>query len=111
MDQLMKGNPHMLTPTNRRPISPGEVLREDYIDTLGITQGKLAEALDVDRTTINEIVNNRRAITPEMALRLAHAFNTSPHYWINLQAAVDLYDAQHSPAAAEIERLDVLVQA
>jgi addiction module HigA family antidote len=83
------------------------VLREDYIEPLNLTQGVLAEALDVDRTTINEIVNNRRAITPEMALRLGHAFSTTPEYWLNLQLAVDLYDAQHSAIAREVELLRV----
>ena len=108
MDQHM-GEPAMTTPRNRRPITPGDVLREDYLETLGITQGSLAKALDVDRTTINEIVNNRRAITPEMALRLGHAFNVSPEYWLNLQLAVDLYDAQQSPLKKLVERLEVLV--
>jgi antitoxin HigA-1 len=97
----------MTIPRNRRPITPGEVLREDFIEPLKLTQGELAEALDVDRTTINEIVNNRRSITPEMALRLGHAFNTSPEYWLNLQLAVDLYEAQHSKLVAEVERLRV----
>ncbi len=99
----------MMTPQSRRPITPGEVLREDYIEPLGITQGALADALDVDRTTINEIVNGRRSVTPEMALRLAHAFSTTPQYWINLQSAVDLYDAEHSPIAEQVSYLKVLL--
>jgi addiction module HigA family antidote len=96
-------------PRNRRPISPGEVLREDFLETLGLTQGALAKALGVDRTSINELVNGRRAVTPEMALRLAHAFSTTPEYWLNLQSAVDLFDALHSPVVDEVKRLEVLV--
>jgi plasmid maintenance system antidote protein VapI len=60
-------------------------------------------------STINEILNERRSITPEMALRLGHALGTSPGYWMNLQLAVSLYDAEHSPAKAEVERLPILV--
>jgi addiction module HigA family antidote len=99
----------MMIPKARRPITPGQVLREDFIEPLELTQGKLADALDVDRSTINEILNERRSITPEMALRLGHALGTSPGYWMNLQLAVSLYDAEHSPAKAEVERLPILV--
>lgn len=109
MDQHERIKCAMIKPQKRRPIRPGEVLREDYIEPLGMTQGALADALEVDRSTINEIVNGRRAVTPEMALRLAHALRTTPQYWINLQAAVDLYDAQHSPLAKEVAQLKVLV--
>ncbi|HEX5275152.1 MAG TPA: HigA family addiction module antitoxin [Candidatus Rubrimentiphilum sp.] len=99
----------MLTvPKNRRPISPGEVLREDFLDELELTQERVAEAIGVHRTTVNEVLNGRRAITPEMALRLGHAFSTTPEYWMNLQKAVDLYDAQHSKVVREIEKLRVL---
>jgi antitoxin HigA-1 len=101
----------MTTPRNRRPITPGEVLKEDFLETLGLTQGALAAALDVDRSTINEILNGRRAITPAMAVRLGHAFSTSPEYWLNLQSSVDLFDALHSPIAAKVEQLRVLVPA
>ena len=104
-----KERTEMMIPKARRPITPGQVLREDFIEPLGLTQGKLADALDVDRSTINEILNERRSITPEMALRLGHAFRTSPGYWMNLQLAVSLYDAEHSPAKAEVERLPILV--
>jgi len=96
------------TPKNRRPITPGRVLREDFVEPLQLTQGALAKALGVHRTTVNEILNDRRAITPDMAMRLAHAFRTSSAYWLGLQAAVDLFDAEHSKAKSEIERLPVL---
>lgn len=100
----------MLTvPKNRRPVSPGEVLREDFLDELDLTQEQLAEAIGVHRTTVNEILNGRRAITSEMALRLGHALSTTAEYWMNLQKAVDLYDAQHSSIVREIRKLRVLV--
>jgi antitoxin HigA-1 len=96
-------------PANRRPITPGAVLREDFLAPLHLTQGKAAEALGIDRTSLNELLNGRRSVTTEMALRLGHAFGTSPQYWLNLQIAVDLFDAQQSEVAAEIERQPVLV--
>jgi addiction module HigA family antidote len=100
----------MSVPQNRRPITPGQVLREDYVEPLALKQDELATALGVHRTTINELLNDKRAVTPEMALRLGHAFNTSAEYWMNLQTAVDLYDALHSDARSEIEKLPVLVR-
>jgi addiction module HigA family antidote len=99
----------MIIPKNRRPVTPGKVLREDFLELLGLTQGALANALDVDRTSINEIINGRRSITPEMAVRFGHAFHTHAAYWLNLQMAVDLYDALHSEKRLEIDRLPVLV--
>ena len=101
---------NMLVPTKRRPITPGDVLREDFLDPLNLTQGKVAEALGVDRTSLNELLNGRRNVTTEMALRLGHAFHTSPQYWINLQIAVDLFDVQQSEVAAQIKRQPVLIK-
>ncbi len=92
----------MPIPKSRRPITPGEVLREDFVEPLGLTQGRVAKALGVDRTTVNEIINGKRSITPEMALRLSHATRTTAEYWLRLQLAVDLFDALNSPARAVI---------
>jgi addiction module HigA family antidote len=92
----------MHIPKSRRPITPGDVLREDFVEPLGLTQGRVAKALGVDRTTINEIINGKRSITPDMALRLGHATRTTPEYWLRLQLAVDLFDALNSPARAAI---------
>jgi addiction module HigA family antidote len=100
-----------LVPSNRRPITPGAVLREDFLEPLGLTQGRAAEALGIDRTSLNELLNGRRNVTTEMALRLGHAFGTSPQYWLNLQIALDLFDAQQSEVAAEIESQPILVVA
>ncbi len=99
----------MLVPTNRRPIAPGAVLREDFLQPLGLTQGRAAEALGIDRTSLNELLNGRRNVTTEMALRLGHAFGTSPQYWLNLQIVLDLFEAQQSEVAAEIERQPILI--
>jgi len=99
----------MLIPKGRRPITPGEILREDFLEPMGLSQGRLADVLDVDRSSVSEIVNGRRSVTPEMALRLGHAFGVAPQYWLNAQLAVDLYDAMHSPIAEEVSHLEVLV--
>jgi addiction module HigA family antidote len=73
-----------------RPIHPGEILREEYLAPLGLSAHALAQALRVPATRIGEIVNERRAITPDTALRLARYFQTSPDFWMNLQTAYDL---------------------
>jgi len=65
----------------------GAVLREDFVEPLNLTQGKAAVALGIDRTSLNELLNGRRNVTNEMALRLGHAFGASPQYRLNLQIA------------------------
>lgn len=101
----------MTIPKNRKPITAGEVLRQDFVEPLGLRQEDLARALGVHRTTVNELLNGKRAVTSEMALRLSHAFRTSAEYWLNLQRNVDLYDAVNSDANKEIQRLPVLISA
>lgn len=81
-------------PKNRPPTHPGEVLREDFLRPLGLSQKKLAEAIGVSYPRLNEIVNEKRAVTPDTAVRLAAFFETSPEVWMGLQADVDLYRAQ-----------------
>jgi addiction module HigA family antidote len=76
----------------RRPVHPGEILRDDFMPDYGLTVSKLADALGVSRQSVNELVRERRAVSPEMALRLARLFGNSPEFWLNLQRAVDLYD-------------------
>jgi addiction module HigA family antidote len=75
----------------RSPTHPGEVLKEDFLVPLGLTQVKLAKALKTSFRTINEILNEKRSISPDMALRLARYFGTTPEVWIGLQADYDLY--------------------
>jgi len=76
-----------------RPTHPGEMLREDFLPDYGLTVTCLAEALGVSRQSINELLRERRAVSPEMALRLSRLFSNSPEFWLNAQRAVDLWDA------------------
>ncbi len=77
----------------RRPIHPSEMLREKFLPEYGLSVTALAEAAGVSRQSINELLRERRAVSPEMALRLAKLFAMSPEYWLNLQRNVDLWDA------------------
>ncbi len=77
----------------REPTTPGEILREEFLEPLGLTQKQLADHLGCDVKVINRIVNGRTGVTPEMALKLGAAFRTSPEFWLNAQKAVDLYHA------------------
>jgi len=78
-------------PTNKiPPIHPGEILKEEFLDEIGITQYKLAKDINVPARRINEIVHCKRAITADTALRLGRYFGMSPQFWINLQAHYDL---------------------
>jgi addiction module HigA family antidote len=80
--------------TNRRePTSPGEILQEEFLGPLGLTQRQLASHVGCDIKVINRIVNRRTAVTAEMALKLGAAFGTTPEFWLNAQKAVDLYRA------------------
>ena len=81
-------------PTNRVPTHPGEMLLEEFLTPMGITQKDLADNIEVPYQRINEIVNGRRGITPGTALRLAKFFDMSADFWMNLQLRWDLYFAQ-----------------
>lgn len=87
-----------------RPIHPGEMIREDFLPDYGLTVASLAEALGVSRQTVNELLRERRAVSPEMALRLAKLFRNTPQFWLNAQRAVDLWDAEQA-IAADIESI------
>lgn len=84
---------------NRKPTHPGETLREDILPSLGITQGQLAKHLRVSRRTISEILHERRPLTPDMALRLAHFLGTTPESWLNMQQMLDLWELERKYAA------------
>jgi antitoxin HigA-1 len=77
----------------REPTTPGEILREEFLKPLGLTQRQLADHLKCEVKVINRLVNGRTSLTPEMALKLGAAFRTSPEFWLNAQKAVDLYRA------------------
>jgi len=81
------------TAMKRRPTHPGEMLREDFLPDYGLTATSLAEAIGVSRQSINELLRERRRVSPEMALRFARLFGNSPEFWLNAQRAVDLWDA------------------
>jgi antitoxin HigA-1 len=76
----------------RKPTSPGEILREEFLEPLGLTQKRLADHLDCDIKVINRLVNEKTSVSAELALKLSAAFDTTPEFWLNAQRAVDLYD-------------------
>jgi antitoxin HigA-1 len=84
-----------MLPTDRAPTPPGEMLREEFMKPLGVTQAELAEKLGIPRVAVNAIINGKRSITPGTAMRLAKALGTTPEFWINGQIAIDLYRAEH----------------
>ena len=79
----------------RRPTHPGEMLREDFLAD-GLSVAGLAEAAGVSRQSVNELLRGRRAVSPEMALRLSRLFGNTPEFWMNAQRAVDLRDAMQA---------------
>ncbi len=87
-------------PTHRTPTHPGEMLLEEFLKPMGITQRELANAINVPYQRVNEIINGRRGITPSTALRLAKFFNVSAGFWMNLQLRWDLYFAKQSESEA-----------
>ncbi|NCO65664.1 MAG: addiction module antidote protein, HigA family [Candidatus Aquicultor secundus] len=90
-----------------RPTHPGEMLREDFLPDYGLTVSSLARALGVSRQTVNELVRERRAVSPEMALRLARLFGNTPEFWLKAQRAVDLWEAARA-SKKKIERINPL---
>ena len=85
-------------PTHRLPTHPGEMLLEEFLDPMELTQRDLADAIAVPYQRINEIVNGRRGVTPSTALRLSTYFGTSTDFWMNLQLRWDLYHAREAEA-------------
>jgi addiction module HigA family antidote len=79
---------------NRRPTHPGAVLREDILPALKMTQTELAELIGVSRLSVSELVHEKRAMSPEMAMRIATLLNTSPESWLRMQEAVDLWEVR-----------------
>lgn len=89
-----------MLPKNRPPTPPGEILNEEFLAPLRMTQAQLAERMKVSVQTVNLIVNGKRAITADTALALSRVFETSPEFWMNLQVAVDLWNAVQRQAKA-----------
>src|SRR5260370_39108177 len=91
--------------TKRKPATVGEILVEEFMHPLGLTQGGLAAAMGVQRKHVNELCNNRRGVTAPTALILARVFGNSPDFWLNVQRRSDLWEAMNSPRERErIER-------
>lgn len=93
--------------TSFSPPSPGETLRRYILVGERITQDALADAMGVSRLTVNQLINGKRSVTAEMALRLARVLNTSPDFWLNLQRGVDLFEAKLA-IAKDLEKMPVL---
>ncbi len=85
-------------PTHRKPTQPGEMLIEEFLKPLGLTQQELADGIRVPYQRVNELVNQRRGVTPNTALRLAKFFGMTPDFWLNLQLRWDLYHAMQAEA-------------
>ncbi|MBT3219911.1 MAG: HigA family addiction module antidote protein [Proteobacteria bacterium] len=97
-------------PTHRTPTHPGEMLLEEFLKPLGLTQRELAFRIHVPFQRVNELVNQKRGITPSTALRLSRFFGNTPAFWMNLQLRWDLYRAQIAEAAEldKIQRIEVV---
>ena len=96
--------------TRNRPICPthpGEMLREDFMPEYGLSVSGMEKALGVSRQTVNELLHERRAVSPEMALRLARLFGNTPEFWLNAQRAIDLWVAART-AGRKIEKISPL---
>ena len=89
-----------MIPKQRKPTHPGEVLLTEFLKPLGISQLKLAKRLGVPVQRINTLINGKRGVTAETAVLLAKELKTTPEFWMNLQNAVDLYEAMHHRHAA-----------
>ena len=85
-------------PTHREPTHPGEMLLEEFLKPMDLSQRNLADAIRVPYQRVNELINKRRGVTPSTALRLAKFFGNSPGFWMNLQLRWDLYQAQQTEA-------------
>ena len=82
----------MRNKTKRRPTHPGELLREETLPAVGLSQAELADRLGVSRRTVNDLVHERRSVNPDLAHRLARVFDTTPEFWLRLQEAVDVWE-------------------
>ena len=83
-----------MLPTNRKPTHPGEILLEEFLNPMKMTQFELAKKMKVPVQRINTLINEKRGVTPETAILLSRVFKTSPQFWMNLQSNYDLHEAQ-----------------
>ena len=95
----------MRIPTHGPPTHPGEMLMEEFLKPLDISQVELAKLIGVSYPRVNELIHGKRGMTPDTALRLERLFGMEAQFWLNLQLAWDLYQALHSPATVEIAKI------
>lgn len=95
----------MRIPKNRAPTHPGEILLEEFVRPLGLSQTELSQWIGVSYPRLNEIIHGKRGVTPDTALRLEQVFGADAQFWLNLQLAWDLYHAKRSSSAREIQRI------
>jgi len=98
-------------PSNRPPTHPGEMLVAEFLEPLGLTQVELAERIGVPFQRVNQIVNRKRSVTPDTALRLSRLLGTSAEFWLNLQQSWDLFAVLSSPEARKIKKITPLKKA
>ena len=95
--------------TERKPVKVGEMLTEEFLTLMNLTQRALAAAMGVERKLVNELCNDRRTVTADTALMLARVFGNSPEFWLNVQRRSDLWEALHTPKRrARIEQARAL---
>ncbi len=95
-----------MLPKNRPPTHPGEMLLEEFLRPLSMTQSELAERIRVSYPRVNELVNGKRGVTPDTALRLSKLFGTTPEFWLNGQRNWDLWHALHSKDSSVLEEIE-----
>jgi addiction module HigA family antidote len=93
------------------PEHPGTILLEEFIQPLGLTITRTAQLLHMNRQRLDAVVNGRRSITPDTALRLERLFGSSAGFWLNLQQAYDLWHAMHAPGVEELDKIELLARA
>ncbi len=97
--------------SHRKPAHPGRILRKHYLEPLNLSITKLSETLGVSRKAVSAIVNEHKAVTPDMALRLSQAFDTTPDLWANLQKNHDLWCAMHNTTDwQEVPRINMTLE-
>ena len=92
-------------PSNRPPTHPGEMLLEEFLKPMGMTQVQLAESIHASYPRVNEIINGKRGITPDTALRLSALLGTSAEFWLNGQRNWDLWHAMRAPSARVLKKI------
>ena len=97
-----------MLPKNGPPTHPGEMLLEEFLKPLGMSQTELAERIRVSYPRVNEIINGKRGISPDTALRLSKFLGTSPEFWLNGQRNWDLWHALRSETAGDLKRIEAL---